>query len=101
MKIITLANSLNPEMMLVKAGYSEIPNGSYVLNLRSGHYPRFHIYINNRENGELEFNLHLDQTPAVYSGVKAHRGESDSEVVVKEAERLKRWIGYYQNINKA
>ena len=54
---------------------------------RSG-YPRLHIYL--KTDGEnLIFNLHLDQKRAIYKGSPAHAGEYDSEIVVKEAERIK------------
>jgi hypothetical protein len=70
-------------------------------------YPRFHIYLkiegeesklssspfaDARENENLIFNLHLDQKRPIYKGAPAHAGEYDSEVVEKEAERIKQQI---------
>jgi hypothetical protein len=95
MRINIPANTINPHLLLTKAGYHAHPNDSYVLSLGSGHYPRFHVYLQKSQQGDLSLNLHLDQTPAVYKGLKAHRGEKDTEVVQQEAERLKRWINYY------
>ena len=51
-------------------------------------YPRFHIYLK-IEGEDLIFNLHLDQKKPVYKGAPAHAGEYDSEIVKKEAERIK------------
>lgn len=51
-------------------------------------YPRFHIYLK-IENENLIFNLHLDQKRPIYKGASAHTGEYDSELVEKEAERIK------------
>ena len=51
-------------------------------------YPRFHLFIKTRNNA-LIFNLHLDQKKPTYEGAPAHAGEYDSDVVVKEAERIK------------
>lgn len=51
-------------------------------------YPRFHLFVKT-ENNILIFNLHLDQKKPIYQGVPAHAGEYDSELVTKEAERIK------------
>jgi len=63
-------------------------------------YPRFHLFLK-IEDGNLIFNLHLDQkrpiypvrkfsiSNGVYEGAPAHAGEYDSETVQKEAERIK------------
>ena len=57
---------------------------------RSG-YPRFHVYINHKEDA-VEFNLHLDQKKPSYRGVKAHSGEHNGPVVEGEIKRLKSLI---------
>lgn len=95
MRLFIPANTVNPHMLLTKAGYHAHPNDSYVLRLGSGFFPRFHVYLDKNANNDLTLNLHLDQSPAVYQGQKAHRGEKDTLVVREEAERLKRWINYY------
>ena len=51
-------------------------------------YPRFHLFIN-IENDIIIFKLHLDQKKPSYQGVPAHAGEYESEIVRKEAERIK------------
>ena len=51
-------------------------------------YPRFHLFLR-IEDGSLIFNLHLDQKRSIYEGAPAHAGEYDSELVSKEAERIK------------
>ena len=60
---------------------------------RSG-YPRFHIYLRvSHETSEAVINLHLDQKKPSYSGVAAHSGEYEGELIEKEAERIKQAIG--------
>ena len=54
-------------------------------------YPRFHLYLK-IENENLVFNLHLDQKRPIYKGATAHSGEYESEVVEKEAERIKQLL---------
>jgi len=51
-------------------------------------YPRFHLFIKMEEKN-LIFNLHLDQKAPIYEGAPAHAGEYDSDLVSKEAERIK------------
>ena len=51
-------------------------------------YPRFHLFINPGTD-EIIFKLHLDQKKPTYRGVPAHAGEYESEIVRKEAERIK------------
>ncbi len=51
-------------------------------------YPRFHLYLK-IEGNNFVFSLHLDQKKPIYKGVAAHAGEYDSEIVAKEAERIK------------
>jgi hypothetical protein len=54
-------------------------------------YPRFHLFIKTKNN-TLIFNLHLDQKKPIYESAPAHAGEYDSDVVVKEAERIKQTL---------
>jgi hypothetical protein len=51
-------------------------------------YPRFHLFLKVEKN-DLIFNLHLDQKKPIYEGAPAHAGEYDSDVISKEAERIK------------
>ncbi len=52
-----------------------------------GVYPRFHVYIDEEENG-IRVNLHLDQKGACYEGHTAHSGEYDGTLVEQEAVRI-------------
>jgi len=95
MKIIIPKNSLNenPEVWLRHAGYGLIFDRqrgvqSFVRRLGSNFYPRIHLYVEDMGDN-WNFNLHLDQKQASYEGSHMHNAEYDSEVVVKEVERLK------------
>jgi hypothetical protein len=54
-------------------------------------YPKFHLYAH-KEDDTLIANLHLDQKKPVYSGVTAHSGEYDGELIEQEAERIKFFV---------
>lgn len=63
---------------------------SFVRSLSSFVYPRFHIYLKeDKETGEISFNLHLDQKKPIYKGAPAHGADYGGEVLEKEAERIK------------
>ncbi|EKE14073.1 MAG: hypothetical protein ACD_12C00686G0003 [uncultured bacterium] len=62
---------------------------NFVRTVSRGFYPRFHLYINQATEEELELNLHLDQKKSSYPGTHAHAGDYDTEVVKEEAERIK------------
>jgi len=88
------------KLILQEAGYHEFvdPNThkvSYVLRLGREFYPRFHVYITKDINGDLEYDLHIDQKKASYEGSRAHSGEYDGAIVQEEAERLLRWLNHY------
>ena len=61
---------------------------SYSHRLGSYHYPRFHLYVIEREQDAL-CDLHIDQKQASYAGSHMHSGEYDGETVEREVERLK------------
>lgn len=61
---------------------------SYSKRLSRDFYPRFHLYLKEKE-GKIILNLHLDQKKPSYAGAHAHSGEYEGEVVEKETERLK------------
>ncbi|MBI4708669.1 MAG: hypothetical protein HY764_00490 [Candidatus Portnoybacteria bacterium] len=66
---------------------------SFAMRLSGADYPRFHIFAQKRGE-ELFINLHLDQKKPSYGGFTAHSGEyEDSEILEKEAERIKNSIG--------
>ncbi len=60
---------------------------SLVKRLSSGHYPRFHLYID--ESGQdCIFSLHLDQKKASYEGQSMHSAEYDGDLVENEIQGL-------------
>jgi len=61
---------------------------NFVRPLKRDGYPRFHLYLK-IENGNLIFDLHLDQKRPIYKGTTAHSGEYSGEIVGKEAKRIK------------
>lgn len=87
---------MSPEQFLRQAGYAYIRDrhtgqDSFVRRLSKNYYPRFHMYPSHMGENVV-FNLHLDQKRVSYDGANAHNGEYDSEVVVREMERLKEII---------
>lgn len=91
----TLLNKLNIVLRnaLRQCGYFEnydrhSEETSYIRSLGRGDYPRFHIYIKN-SGDNLIFNIHIDQKQASYKGWTAHSGEYDSDIVLRETERIK------------
>ena len=98
MKLILDNNQLNepPESLLRQAGFSyfvdrNTDNESFTRQLNRGYYPRFHLYLEQR-NGKIIFNLHLDQKQASYKGAYAHNGEYDGKLVAAEIERIKSFV---------
>lgn len=82
--------------LMRKAGYHPAPlikgrgqqRGELTFTRPPRGYPRFHLFV--KVGGEnLIFNLHLDQKAPIYKGTPAHAGEYDSELVLKEAERIR------------
>lgn len=79
--------------VLRRAGYFELRDrntdqSSYVRRLRTGFYPRFHLYVEETATG-LGLNLHLDQKQPSYGGQTKHSGEYDGPTVEAEVERLR------------
>ena len=101
MKIIIQQNQLAVSyfQFLKEAGYNYIENrhtgqGSFARPLGNNHYPRFHIYVDEFDDGRISIKLHLDQKQASYEGTTAHSGEYDDEgPVLAEGERLKTLVG--------
>ncbi len=78
--------------MIQRAGYHEhrdprTGERSFSRRLGTYHYPRFHLYIEERAS-DVIYNLHLDQKQASYAGSHMHAGEYDGEMVEREAVRL-------------
>lgn len=93
--IIKKINTSHKNLMRV-CGYKEIFNPhkqnevSYARSLEASRfYPRFHIYITNQPNDEVEVSLHLDMKKPSYAGTAAHSGEYDSDLVNREFQRIK------------
>lgn len=95
MKLILDKNVLDqaPEQLLRQAGYAYLMDRhtgqeSHVRRLGRGFYPRFHLYLE-EQNGQVIFNLHLDQKQASYEGAQAHNAEYDGDLVEAEMARIK------------
>ena len=65
---------------------------SIVRTLTGNNYPRFHIYIKEKEAGDFIFNLHLDQKKPSYGSAHAHNGEYEGDLIDKEVERIKKLV---------
>ncbi len=91
--------SVSYHQFLRQAGYTYIEDrrsgqGSFARPVNNNRYPRFHIYVNEKDKGEIVINIHLDQKQASYEGTTAHSGEYEDEGPVKEeVERLKILLG--------
>jgi hypothetical protein len=80
-----------------RAGYGYLQDRrhgteSFVRRLGRDFYPRFHVYVDDKGD-HWQINLHLDQRAPVYRGVTAHSGEYDGEVVEREVQRIKQFLG--------
>ncbi len=84
----------NMHVLMQHAGYSAHSGTeelSYTKRTGPDHYPRFHAYPQETNDG-FKVNLHLDMKRHSYEGFSRHQGEYDSVIVQKEAERL---IAYF------
>ena len=98
---ITTKNRESVDVVLRGLGYrylfgNEKAEMSFVKPLGENFYPRWHLYVKqyDRSNNETryDFSLHLDQKKPAYKGVTRHSGDYDSDIVNKEAERIKRYF---------
>lgn len=85
--------------ILRRAGYVPIHDrmnqtSSFVRKLSSGHYPRFHLYLN-EERDQIVFDLHLDQAKTRYDGQTAHNADYDSPEVKNELARIYQLLNGY------
>lgn len=83
----------NDYSLMRKCGYQpNLANKNSLSYLRKLHYnqfyPRFHLFLERKLN-KLIFNIHLDQKKPSYQGQKAHSGESHSQVIIEEINRIK------------
>lgn len=91
--------------LLRQAGYAFVRDhrtghNSFMRALARGHYPRFHLYVDENDQ-ELIFNLHIDQKQPSYEGSAAHNGEYDGDLVAGEIERLTLMAGQQSLIKSA
>jgi len=93
MKFIIQNPKTHSRNLLRRAGYA-LHQGrdheiSFVRRLAGYDYPRFHVYVNREEPGELiEVTLHLDEKKPSYEGYTAHSGQYDGDIVEQEKQRL-------------
>lgn len=74
-----------------KCGYVPF-HKSYIRQLGSAFYPRFHIYIDQQQENYI-LNLHLDQKKPTYGNTTAHSGEyEDDGPVREEAGRIEEFL---------
>ncbi len=83
---IKIEKEINILTSLRSLGYYPEKSNSFIKKLTSAKFPRFHIYYMEKTK---TLNLHLDQKAPLYNGQNDHSGEYDTEVVKKEAERIK------------
>ena len=93
-----------PEQFLRRAGYGYIRDRrsgqeSFVRRFGAGFYPRLHMYFEEKpsagsgRDGQIIFNLHLDQKQASYEGADhMHNADHDGPVVEAEIERIKGFV---------
>ncbi|MDD3285536.1 MAG: hypothetical protein PHG95_02795 [Patescibacteria group bacterium] len=84
---------VSPAQWLRRAGYAFLTDRqsgqeSFARRLSRDFYPRFHLYVQNREEGGYFFNLHLDHKKASYEGQSRHSADYEGEMVAEEAARL-------------
>jgi hypothetical protein len=82
----------NTLVAIQRCGYAQFRDPrsgdfSYTRRLGTGFYPRFHLYVEERED-VLVLNLHLDQKQPSYGVGHMHSGEYDGPTVETEAARI-------------
>ncbi len=93
MKIVIQNLKDNPRMLIRRAGYSEHFDSrsgemSYSRRLDRSIFPRFHVYLSERDSG-VEVSLHLDQKQPSYGVGHMHSGDYEGPVIERELERIK------------
>lgn len=88
----------NPVNIIRQAGYIFLDKKAEQFNcvkqIGASNYPRFHIYFSERENSQVEVNLHLDQKASSYGKQTAHSGEYEASnpLLQEEAQRIKQFF---------
>ncbi|MEK7632627.1 MAG: hypothetical protein AAB473_02440 [Patescibacteria group bacterium] len=90
----------SPLAVLRKAGYSAFTDpqsgeSSFVLRLTGEFYPRFHLYVDHK-NDEVTFSLHLDQKKPSYGSNHMHSGEYEGPTIEKEMRRIDGWVKFVE-----
>jgi len=92
MKLTILKRGQNALICLRRLSYAPYKNrqggASFIRRLQGYEFPRFHLYVNKENDGELHCSIHLDQTAPIYNKGSAHRGDYNSFVVKDEVKRL-------------
>ncbi len=93
MKIILRDLKDNPRTLIRRAGYGEHYDSrsgevSYSRRLGSNVFPKFHVYLSEKEEG-AEVSLHLDQKQPSYGVGHMHSGDYEGPVVERELERIR------------
>jgi hypothetical protein len=86
----------SPVVLIRRAGYGEhhdrrSAQTSYSRRLTPNIFPKFHVYLTDRET-TVEISLHLDQKQASYGSGHMHSGDYDGPVVEKEMERIRQFF---------
>ena len=95
----------SPLAVLRKAGYSAFTDPqsgdeSFVLRLTPEFYPRFHLYVD-QKNDEVMFSLHLDQKKPSYGSNHMHGGEYEGPTIEKEMRRIDGWVKFVEPENES
>ncbi len=82
----------NSPVAIRRCGYAQFRDPrsgdfSYTRRLGTGFYPRFHLYVEERDD-VIMLNLHLDQKQPSYGAGHMHSGEYDGPAVENEAARI-------------
>lgn len=82
----------NTSVAIRRCGYAQFRDPrtgefSFTRRLGSGFYPRFHLYVDERD-AEVVLKLHLDQKRPSYGVGHAHSGEYEGPIVEQETRRI-------------
>lgn len=91
----------NVAQIMRRAGYAASTNPennitSYTRRLGRDWYPRFHVYVEERDGVRL-IKLHLDQKKPSYAGAHAHNADYDGPQVEAELQRIQGIIASESN----
>jgi hypothetical protein len=86
----------NPRTLIRRAGYSEhfdsrSGHTSYARRLDRGIFPKFHVYLSEKQGG-IEVSLHIDQKQPSYGVGHMHSGDYEGPLVESELERIREFF---------